>query len=303
MKVDHVLILAAGRGTRMGIIGKSLPKVLWPIFDKTLLALQVEFAKKLAPGAKIYANLYHQKELIKNSIEDLDCEILLEEEVLDIGGGIHNLAQKLDYKGNLLILNGDQFLCFDQKHFLNGLSELAQSDVLLFSYKVNSNQLYNALNSENDKLKGIIKNTAMARDQSHQTYTGMALIRLARLKPARGESKFFETVANPNKQNVGIKEIHAVEYWDFGTLGRYSNSMFDICSGSGPLFRAFLIDTAALDPNKLSSGAYNTEHGINLTGKFIKDCKGSIVLSLKDSTEIPSNQVVFGLCTEPIPER
>ena len=58
MKVDHVLILAAGKGTRMGKIGKVLPKVLWPIFAKNLIELQVSFAKKLAPNSNIYANVF-----------------------------------------------------------------------------------------------------------------------------------------------------------------------------------------------------------------------------------------------------
>ena len=45
MKVDNALILAAGKGTRMGNVGKILPKVIWPIFEKTILELEVAYAK------------------------------------------------------------------------------------------------------------------------------------------------------------------------------------------------------------------------------------------------------------------
>ena len=43
----RALILAAGKGTRMGEIGKVLPKVLWPIYERSLLELQVQYAKSL----------------------------------------------------------------------------------------------------------------------------------------------------------------------------------------------------------------------------------------------------------------
>ena len=49
MQIDHILILSAGKGTRMGNIGKNLPKVLWPVLSKSLLELQVAYAQKLAP--------------------------------------------------------------------------------------------------------------------------------------------------------------------------------------------------------------------------------------------------------------
>ena len=47
MKVNKALILSAGFGTRMGEIGKTLPKILWPIFDKSLLELQVLYLKEM----------------------------------------------------------------------------------------------------------------------------------------------------------------------------------------------------------------------------------------------------------------
>ena len=44
MIVENALILAAGAGTRMGEIGKVLPKVLWPVFECSLLELEVLYA-------------------------------------------------------------------------------------------------------------------------------------------------------------------------------------------------------------------------------------------------------------------
>ena len=111
MRIDHCLILAAGFGTRMGAIGQKLPKVLWPVFEKSLLELQVAYARSLGIE-KIYINLHYMGEQIeeycktKSAFEGV--KFLWEKpEILDIGGAIHNLAAQpeVKYKGRLLVLN------------------------------------------------------------------------------------------------------------------------------------------------------------------------------------------------------
>ena len=63
MQIDYCLILAAGFGTRMGAIGQKLPKVLWPVFERSLLELQVGYARSLGIQ-KIYINLHYMGEEI-----------------------------------------------------------------------------------------------------------------------------------------------------------------------------------------------------------------------------------------------
>lgn len=293
MKVDHVLILAAGKGTRMGKIGKQLPKVLWPVFEKKLIELQVEYAKHLAPRAEIYANVYYNKEVVSRAMKSLDCKIVSEEEVLDIGGGIHNLASRLNYSGNLLILNGDQFLCFDHTYFAKGLKLLENYDSVLYSYKVNSNSLYNSLDTTEITFKGVIPNKELPRSFDHQTYTGMSLIKLDKLDRRAGTSKFFESVANPNMNKVGVLPVNEVEYWDFGTLDRYCESISKLCDQADSLFRDFLITTNAINLDKVSKSNYNSKNGINFSGEFIEDCCGSLILAETDLTTIPEHCVVY----------
>ena len=112
MPIDHALILAAGFGTRMGEIGKILPKVVWPLFEQSILEVQLRYAKKI--GCKnIFINLHHQSDQIYRLYSKhplfKDVNWLFEEPILDIGGAIHNLARQntVGYKGNLLVLNSD----------------------------------------------------------------------------------------------------------------------------------------------------------------------------------------------------
>lgn len=258
MKVDHVLILAAGKGTRMGEIGRIIPKVIWPVFNKSLLGLEVAYAKKLASSAKIYINLFNYSEKIefhvkKNQKWFEDVTLIKEEDVLDIGGAIHNFAEKINYKGNLLILNSDQFLYCDEKVIEQGLSHLKSFDSVLFSYQVNSSDGYNALDIQNDKLLGIIPNSELEKNDEILTYTGMSLINLSKLKQMKGESKFFNSVANPSENNIKVEKIENFEYWDFGTLPRYYRSIVEISQKKESKFVRFLQDEEALKKIDLNS--------------------------------------------------
>lgn len=258
MKVDHVLILAAGKGTRMGEIGKKLPKVIWPIFEKSILELEVLMAKELAPSANIYINLFNYKEIIRNFIQDhstisSNATIIEEDRVLDIGGAIHNLALKLNYQGNLLILNSDQFLLSPKDFVKEGLKKLAYHDAVLFSYEVNSSDGYNALALEGTKLKSITLNKDLCFNTKIKTYTGMSLIKLEALDKVTGESAFFESVANPEKKSIETFEIKEFEYWDFGTTKRYHDSIFLLVKQQGALFYKFLAKNKALDLKKITA--------------------------------------------------
>ena len=303
MKVDHVLILAAGKGTRMGKIGKVLPKVLWPIFAKNLIELQVSFAKKLAPNSNIYANVFYNRELVEGALASLDCTILVEREILDIGGAIHNLAAKLGYQGNLLVLNGDQFLHFDPSYLEQGIEKLKEYDSLLFSYEVNSNAFYNSLTFSGDKFLGVIPNKDLPRNSKHQTYTGMSLIRLDKLKPSPGASKFFDSIAKSEVNNVGVMAVNEVEYWDFGTLDRYCDSITKLCLTQDSAFKNFLISERAFERKKNNKGNYHTDNGINLSQNFISDCNGSIILEPDGQIELPKNCVVYLNHAEVIPNK
>jgi mannose-1-phosphate guanylyltransferase len=252
MKVDHVLILAAGKGTRMGEVGKILPKVIWPIFGKSLLELQVAYARKIAPNAKIHINLFNYKNIVYDFIQNnsncfSDVEILIENEVLDIGGAIHNLSEQLDYNGNLLILNSDQFLYFKESMISESLEKLNDFDSLLYTYTVNSKDGYNALDIKKGCFSGIILNKELAPNEPVETYTGMALIRLNRLERCKGESKFFQSIANPKNNKIALEKINKFEYWDFGTLKRYHYNIYELLNSKETSFYKFLNEEKAFD--------------------------------------------------------
>jgi NDP-sugar pyrophosphorylase family protein len=123
MQIDYALILSAGLGTRMGAIGKKIPKVLWPLYFKTLLELQIRYCQERGVK-KIYINTHFLHDEIVKFLENSKLQglvtILYEDPLLDSGGAIHNLANRaeINYNGNLLLVNGDQFLFFNDDYWL-----------------------------------------------------------------------------------------------------------------------------------------------------------------------------------------
>ena len=103
-----VAILAAGKGTRMK---STLPKVLHQVSGKSLLNRVINSCSKLNPD-KIFVIVGHQSNQIKKSLVDIEqktnINLILQEPQNGTGHAIQVLSKELlDFKGRLLVLNGD----------------------------------------------------------------------------------------------------------------------------------------------------------------------------------------------------
>lgn len=267
MQIDFAFILAAGKGTRMGEIGKHLPKPLWPIFDKSLLELQIAWCISLGIK-KIYVNTHFLENQIQREVErilknyQVEIVILHEDPLLDSGGCIHNLGarKEVQYRGRFLLINSDQFYFFPKSFLVEAQHTLDEKDTpaVLFGLKVTNKDNYNeTVLDKNGKLISIEKN---AQSENYFTYSGLGLINLEKLKSTNGISKFFETVANYKEQAVYFVVPDVAEYWDFGTSALYVNNIKKILGNfknqSKSILIKFLIDNGAIDAQKIISTGY-----------------------------------------------
>lgn len=228
MQINHCLILAAGFGTRMGSIGQQLPKVLWPVFERPLLQLQIAYARGLGIP-NIYVNLHYMGEQIEAQCKDNPAfegvTFLWEKpEILDIGGAIHNLAAlpQVKYKGKLLVLNADQFFYMNKDDLHRYLEPYKTQSAALFTNEVNTSLGYNALEISPERLvKKIIQNKDLPADKTIETYTGISYVDLAKLDKVPGKSAFFDSVCPFKEKAIPAIALKNMDYWDFGTLKRY----------------------------------------------------------------------------------
>ena len=99
-----VIILAAGKGTRMG---NSLAKVLIPIAGKPTLEFVLDTADRLNPTRTVVV-VGHQADRVEKIFFNRDLEFVLQKEQLGTGHAARQAEQPLsNFEGRILVLCGD----------------------------------------------------------------------------------------------------------------------------------------------------------------------------------------------------
>jgi len=104
------MILAAGYGTRLRPITYLLPKPVFPVCNKPLIAYAVENLMH-AGVDEIIVNLHHLPDAIESflvdSYEDVTFHFSLEHEILGTGGAVRRVRHLLEGDDEFLLVNGD----------------------------------------------------------------------------------------------------------------------------------------------------------------------------------------------------
>lgn len=219
---DICFILSAGMGSRMGKIGEFLPKPLWPFYGQTLIDYQISYAKSMG-AKKIYVNLFHQADLLEKYLKNryLDqIDIILEKELLDVGGAIQNLKRYEPY-AKVLILNSDQFLFYNQSFFLED-GHCAN----LLCVKAGQDEKYNKVLISEGRALGIEKYRDDLRD--YFTYSGLSLVDLRFISAGDRPKKFFYETLDFDQNIIDATILDKYLYYDFGTKERYVKSLMKI---------------------------------------------------------------------------
>jgi NDP-sugar pyrophosphorylase family protein len=99
------MILAAGKGTRLGELGASLPKPMLRLGDRPVLEWTIERLRDSGVG-EVVINLHHAASVIPDHFGDgsawgMRISYLFETEILGTAGGVRNASH---------LLGGDRFL-------------------------------------------------------------------------------------------------------------------------------------------------------------------------------------------------
>lgn len=99
----HVVILAAGQGTRMR---SALPKVLHPVAGKPMLEHVIDSARALAP-AGIHVVIGHGAEKVRETLDAADLNWVLQSEQLGTGHAVAQALPHINGADQVLVLYGD----------------------------------------------------------------------------------------------------------------------------------------------------------------------------------------------------
>jgi NDP-sugar pyrophosphorylase family protein len=105
----NAMILAAGRGTRLGALGKTMPKVLVDVGGEPLLERQIRYLKD-GGIERIVINAHHLadqiEDFVANHPSEVAIDVIVEPELLGTGGGVRNALAHLGEEP-FVVLYGD----------------------------------------------------------------------------------------------------------------------------------------------------------------------------------------------------
>lgn len=111
MKIDSILILAAGKGTRLKPYTDDLPKCLLPLGTSNILRNLIVQSEKYFSGARIYVNASYLAEKIINEVTNFPISrrpyVVWEQEPLGPAFTVTNHCN--ENSGNVLVIHGDNF--------------------------------------------------------------------------------------------------------------------------------------------------------------------------------------------------
>ncbi len=103
------MILAAGRGTRLGTLGRTTPKILVELDGEPLLARQIRYLKNGGVD-RIVLNAHHLADQVEDFVaghpQADDLEVVVEPELLGTAGGVRNALPLLGEEA-FVVLYGD----------------------------------------------------------------------------------------------------------------------------------------------------------------------------------------------------
>jgi NDP-sugar pyrophosphorylase family protein len=106
--LPNVMLLAAGRSTRLGALGAELPKPLVPVCGYPPLAFGLAACAR-AGLTRAVVNVFHHGELLRRALgsvcQGVTLDYSVETELLGTGGGIALARPRFD-AGPLLVMNG-----------------------------------------------------------------------------------------------------------------------------------------------------------------------------------------------------
>jgi len=188
----HVVILAAGQGSRMK---SALPKVLHPVAGKPMLHHVVETAKQLG-AEKIHTVIGHGAEQVQASLQDESVNWVMQTEQLGTGHAVAQALPDLPDDARVLVLYGDVPLT--AKSTLEAMiADLDESNLALLTVDMDNPHGYGRIvRNAADQVQAIVeqKDATAGQQAIHEVNTGILAVCAKHLK------NWLPTLSNSNAQ-------------------------------------------------------------------------------------------------------
>ncbi|MFB2764751.1 bifunctional UDP-N-acetylglucosamine diphosphorylase/glucosamine-1-phosphate N-acetyltransferase GlmU [Marinobacter shengliensis] len=188
----HVVILAAGQGSRMK---SALPKVLHPVAGKAMLHHVIDTAKQLG-AEKIHTVIGHGADQVRASLDEPSVNWVMQTEQLGTGHAVAQALPDLPDDARVLVLYGDVPLT--SKDTLEAMvCDLDDGNLALLTVDMDNPHGYGRIvrNAEGQVQAIVEQKDATAEQQDiHEVNTGILAVSARHLK------SWLPTLSNSNAQ-------------------------------------------------------------------------------------------------------
>jgi bifunctional UDP-N-acetylglucosamine pyrophosphorylase / glucosamine-1-phosphate N-acetyltransferase len=146
-----VLILAAGKGTRMR---SDLPKVLQPLAHKPLLAYVIDASMSFKPK-KLVVVYGYGGDLVKETFSSQNIQWVEQKEQLGTGHAVQQAIPLIGDEGSTLILYGDVPLI--DEHTIKRLIDKGQKNLAVLTFLKEDPKGYGRIIREHNQIKKIVE--------------------------------------------------------------------------------------------------------------------------------------------------
>jgi len=291
----HVVILAAGKGTRMK---SSLPKVLAPLAGKAMLAHVIDTAKQLSPSS-IKVVIGHGADQVKQTFSKENVDWVIQEQQNGTGNAVKQAIPSLPSEDNVIVLYGDVPLISTQT-LQQLLAKLKSHKLTVLTAKLADPSGYGRIiRDENDQLCSIIeqKDASIAQQAIDEINTGFLAANVAGLTDwlsalntnnAQGEEYLTDVVSIAHESGEAIGSVKAENLIEIQGV----NSKLDLAS----IERQFQLSQAQhymeqgltiIDPNRFDvRGSFS----------FGQDCQLDINVIIQGNVNLGNNVTIHANC-------
>lgn len=206
----HVVILAAGKGTRMR---SSLPKVLHPVAGQPMVSHVIQTAKQLG-AEKIHLVYGHGGEIMQQRIKEEAVTWVLQAEQLGTGHAVAQAVPAIPDDANVLVLYGDTPLILTST-LTNLLAQQTEQGLALLTVSLADPTGYGRIIRENGQVVGIVeqKDATDAQKAIQEVNTGVLVAPAGKLKAwlagltnqnAQGEYYLTDAIAAAHRDGCVI---------------------------------------------------------------------------------------------------
>jgi bifunctional UDP-N-acetylglucosamine pyrophosphorylase/glucosamine-1-phosphate N-acetyltransferase len=207
----HVVILAAGQGSRMK---SALPKVLHPIAGRPMLHHVIDTAKLLG-AEKIHTVIGHGADKVRKATDEASVKWVIQSEQLGTGHAVAQALPDLPDDARVLVLYGDVPLT--RHETLEGLVGTLDDNTLgLLTVTMDNPQGYGRIvRNANGDVQSIVeqKDASAEQQQIREVNTGILAVSAKHLKSwlptlsnsnAQGEYYLTDIIAMAVEQGLGV---------------------------------------------------------------------------------------------------